>query len=72
MRSQRCARRKGPTRMIFPLSGIVIGALVGGLGARSRGGKTLDLLQWAAVLGIIGGMIGLFTLVFIERAALPS
>ncbi len=56
--------------MIFPLAGIVIGAVTGALGARSRGGKTLDLLQWAGVLGIIGGVIGLFALVFIERAAL--
>ena len=58
--------------MIYPLSGIVIGALLGALGAKRRGGKVLDLLQWAVVLGIIGALIGLFLLVFIERAAMAG
>jgi uncharacterized protein YqgC (DUF456 family) len=54
--------------MIYPLSGLLIGALLGALGARRRGGKRLDLLQWAAVGAIMGGIIGLFVLVFIERS----
>ncbi len=54
--------------MIYPLSGLVIGALIGGLRAKRQGGKTLDLLQWAGVFGIIGAMIGLFWLIFIERS----
>ncbi len=58
--------------MIYPLSGILIGALVGAFSAKRRGGKTLDLLQWAGVLAIIGAIIGLFALVFIERAALQG
>lgn len=58
--------------MIYPLSGIVIGAILGAFGAQRRGGKTLDLLQWAGVLAIIGALIGLFVLVFIERAALAT
>ncbi len=56
--------------MIFPLAGMLIGAILGIIGARRRGGKVLDLLQWGAVLAMIGGLIGLFTLVFIERAAM--
>jgi hypothetical protein len=55
--------------MILPLSGIVIGALLGaGLAAR-RGGRALDLAQWAAVLGLMGGIVGLFVLIFLSRAA---
>ena len=54
--------------MIYPLSGLLIGALFGALGARRRGGKRLDLFQWAAVGAIMGGIIGLFVLVFIERS----
>ena len=58
--------------MIFPLAGMLIGAGAGAFGAKQRGGKPLDLLQWAAVLGIIGALIGLFVLVFFERAALAT
>ena len=58
--------------MIIPLIGIILGAIAGAFSARQRGGKTLDLLQWAAVLGMIGGLVGMFVLVFIERAALSA
>lgn len=54
--------------MIYPLAGVLLGAAFGALRARMRGGKMLDLLQWAAVIGIIGGLIGLFILIFIERS----
>ncbi len=54
--------------MIYPLSGLLIGALLGALGASRRGGKRLDLFQWAAVGAIMGGIVGLFVLVFIERS----
>jgi len=53
--------------MIYPLSGIVIGAILGAVGARRNGGKTADLLQWAAVGAIVLGLAGLFVLVFVER-----
>lgn len=53
--------------MIYPLSGIVLGALIGAFRAKGRGGKGLDLLQWGAVFAIIGGLIGLFALIIIER-----
>ena len=54
--------------MIYPLAGLLIGALLGLLGARRQGGKRLDLLQWAAVGAIIGGIVGLFVLIFVERS----
>lgn len=54
--------------MIFPLSGLVIGAIIGAWRAKTRGGKGKDMAQWAVVFAIIFGLIGLFTLIFIERS----
>jgi len=54
--------------MIFPFGGMLLGAIIGAIGAKMKGGKTLDLLQWAAVFGMLFGLIGLFTLIFIERS----
>ena len=54
--------------MIFPLSGLLIGAILGAWRAKARGGKGKDMAQWAAVFAIIFGLIGLFILIFIERA----
>ena len=54
--------------MIFPFGGIILGAIFGAIGAMMKGGKTLDLLQWAAVFGMLFGLIGLFILIFIERS----
>lgn len=54
--------------MIFPLGGIVLGALIGAIRARMRGGKGLDMLQWGAAFAVIFGLIGLFILVFIQRS----
>ncbi|WP_185020853.1 hypothetical protein [Histidinibacterium lentulum] len=54
--------------MIYPLGGALLGAVIGALAARRRGGKPADLAQWAAVLAIVCGLIGLFLLVFIERS----
>ena len=55
--------------MILPLGGIVIGALIGTFRARRRGGTGLDMLQWGAAFAVIFGLVGLFVLVFIQRAA---
>jgi hypothetical protein len=54
--------------MIFPLSGLVLGALLGVIRARIAGGRVLDLLQWGAVFAIMGFVIGLFVLIFVARA----
>ncbi len=56
--------------MIFPLIGMLLGALFGLFQAKRRGGKPFDLVQWAAVCAIIFGLIGLFILVIIERLAM--
>lgn len=53
--------------MIFPLSGLLIGAIIGALRARAKGGKGKDMLQWGAVFAIIFGLIGLFVLIFLQR-----
>ncbi len=54
--------------MIYPLAGLLIGAILGAVRAKMRGGKVLDMLQWGAVFAMIFGLIGLFALVFIERS----
>ena len=54
--------------MIYPLAGLLFGALFGAFRAKARGGKTLDLLQWAGAFAMIFGVIGLFVLIFIERS----
>lgn len=56
--------------MIYPLAGLLFGAILGAIRAKLRGGTTFDLLQWGAVFAIAFGLIGLFILVFIERAAI--
>ncbi|MFT5067064.1 MAG: hypothetical protein ACJAXK_003293 [Yoonia sp.] len=56
--------------MIFPLMGMLIGAIVGVVMAKRRGGVTLDLMQWGVVNAIIFGIIGTLILVVIERAAM--
>lgn len=54
--------------MIYPLTGLLIGAVTGGLMARSRGGIGKDMAQWAAVLGMMGFVVGMFVLIMIERS----
>ena len=56
--------------MIFPLLGMLIGAVFGVVMAKRRGGVTLDLVQWGVVNTIIFGVIGMLILVIIERAAM--
>ncbi|MDX8352157.1 hypothetical protein [Cognatiyoonia sp. IB215182] len=54
--------------MIYPLSGLVIGALLGAFRAKRRGGTAKDIAQWAAVFAILFGLIGLFVLIFVQRS----
>lgn len=54
--------------MIFPLGGLVIGAVLGVLLARRHEGKRADMVQFGVVGALIFGVIGVFILVFIERA----
>lgn len=53
--------------MILPLSGLFLGAVLGALRAKQRGGKPADMAQWGAVFAMIGGVIGMFALVIITR-----
>ncbi len=54
--------------MIFPLSGLLFGAIFGALRAKSKGGKGKDMAQWGAVFAIIFGLIGVFVLIFVQRS----
>lgn len=54
--------------MIYPLAGLLIGALLGLTMARKRGGNGKDLAQWGAVLGMIGFLVGMLILILIERS----
>ncbi len=47
--------------------GILAGGLYGARTARSRGGNRKDIAQFAAVGGIVGGLIGLFATIGLER-----
>lgn len=55
--------------MSLVYAGLVLGALVGAFQAKRNDGQTKDVLQWAAVYGIIFGIIGLFLTIFILRSA---
>ena len=55
--------------MIYPLAGLVLGAIAGALRARARGGKPADMVQWAIVHGLILGLAGLFAAIILTRAA---
>ena len=52
------------------LFGALLGALTGGLLAKKRGGKRLDILQYGAVYAMIFAIVGLFVTIFIHRLAL--
>ena len=54
--------------MIYPLGGLVLGALLGAFRARQRGGTIPDMLQWGAAFALIFGMIGLFILIILQRS----
>lgn len=45
----------------------LIGAVVGGLTARRRGGKGLDIAQYAAGYAMAFGIVGMFISVFLMR-----
>ncbi len=50
------------------LAFVVFGALLGALIARNRGGKALDIAQYAAALAIVFGLVGLFVTLFLLRS----
>lgn len=51
------------------IGGLILGAVIGALTAKRRGGKMLDILQYAAGYGIAFTLLGLFATIFIDRMA---
>lgn len=54
--------------MIFIPAGFVFGAALGAFQAWRRGGKPLDMLQYAAAHAILFTLIGLFVTIFLDRS----
>jgi hypothetical protein len=51
------------------IAGLVSGAALGAFTAARRGGKRLDMLQYAAGFGIAFSLLGVFLTIFVERMA---
>jgi hypothetical protein len=51
------------------IGGLVLGVLLGAFTAKRRGGKPADIAQYAAVYGIVFGILGLFLTILVERLA---
>ena len=51
----------------YVLGAFLVGAIGGGLRARSMGGKPADIAQYATVFGILFGLVGLFVTVYLDR-----
>jgi hypothetical protein len=52
---------------MFVIGGFLLGAIGGGLRARARGGRTADILQYAAVHAIAFGLVGLVITIILDR-----
>ena len=52
---------------MFVIGGLILGAFGGGLTAKKRGGKLADIAQYAAVYGILFGLLGLFVTLILDR-----
>lgn len=52
-----------------PVIGLVIGALLGAVVAKRRGGNRLDMAQYAGSFAIIFALIGLFVAIVLARGA---
>lgn len=51
------------------IGGLVIGALLGAYAAQRRGGRLGDILQYAAVYGILLGLAGMLVTIVVHRLA---
>ncbi|WP_199737774.1 hypothetical protein [Falsigemmobacter faecalis] len=49
------------------IAGLVLGALGGAWFARRKGGAGFDIAQYAAGLGILFGILGLFATLILDR-----
>ena len=52
-----------------PVIGIVLGAITGAIVAKRKGGRGLDMAQYAGSFAIFFGLIGLFVAIYLARAA---
>lgn len=52
-----------------PVIGIVLGALLGAVVAKRKGGRGLDMAQYAGSFAILFGLIGLFLAIYLARSA---
>lgn len=52
---------------ILAIVGFFLGAFVGALQARRRGGKGIDMAHYAAIYGIAGGILGTLVTVILSR-----
>jgi ABC-type Mn2+/Zn2+ transport system permease subunit len=55
---------------VIVIGGFILGAVIGALTARKRGGKPADIAQYAVGFGIAFCLLGLFLTIFLERALL--
>ena len=49
------------------IGGFILGAVIGALGARRRGGKAADMAQYGAALGIALALVGMIATMVLER-----
>ncbi len=52
------------------IAGALFGGIFGGWRAKARGGKTADVLQYAAVHAMIFALVGLFATLILHRTLL--
>lgn len=53
---------------VLVLAALVLGALIGGWRAKRRGGKALDVLQYAAAHAIPLMILALFVTIYLDRS----
>lgn len=52
-----------------PVIGIFLGAVTGAIVAKRKGGRGLDMAQYAGSFAILFGLIGLFVAIILARSA---
>lgn len=52
-----------------PVIGMFIGAVTGAIVAKRKGGRGLDMAQYAGSFAILFGLIGLFVAIILARSA---
>jgi hypothetical protein len=55
---------------VIVIGGFILGAVIGALTARQRGGKPADIAQYAVGFGIAFCLAGLFLTILLERLLL--